>query len=586
MGQSLVKPNRTQFTDLDGLAAMVADGDVFGVGGHHFARLPIALLRAMGQRKVRDLRYTAWAGGLPLEMLLEADAVASIDLCFSSLDIFGLPPRFRAAAESGRLPVRDWTALAMIQALRAAQQNLPSLPFQLPAGSAMMRRVPDAITAADPVSGAPIGVIPALRLDTLALHAPRADADGNVQIIGAKALDLAMAGAARKVLVTVDEIVPAGGLASGGRQTILLRNQVSAVAVVSGGAWPSSCLPFYAADYAALSAAFDSTDPLHKSLALPMSGVPVYLRRAAAIRAADVRLAAPPVHAAPPAPTVDEIMAARIAVELDDECFASAGAVSPLANVAYRLAKATHAPKMIIATLSCGHLDIAPSPMLLSLLESLDAETAVAHAGGDETYSAFYQAGAVTHEIIAAAQIDRQGRVNNLAINRAKGGFIRLPGQGGMADVANMHRDYVLYVTRHSPLTLVEAVDFASSGRGLLSGEERSTAGYRTGRALVFTDLCVFRLDSALRQLIVAETMPGVSRARIAEATGFPAVFAPNCVETPMPSGETLGILRHRIDPLGLRRLEFTGTRERGRLIAEILAADRAMVDRLTGDAA
>ena len=50
-------------------------------------------------------------------------------------------------------------------------------------------------------------------------------------------------------------------------------------------------------------------------------------------------------------------------------------------------------PDMIIATFSCGHLDIAPSPMILSLIESLDAETAVAHAGGDDSYSAFYQAG-------------------------------------------------------------------------------------------------------------------------------------------------------------------------------------------------
>ena len=54
----------------------------------------------------------------------------------------------------------------MIQALRAGQQNLPSLPFQLPAGSDMMERIPGAITADDPISGQPVGVIPQLRLDT------------------------------------------------------------------------------------------------------------------------------------------------------------------------------------------------------------------------------------------------------------------------------------------------------------------------------------------------------------------------------------------------------------------------------------
>ena len=103
------------------------------------------------------------------------------------------------------MPVRDWTALAMIQALRAAQANLPSLPFQLPAGSDMMARIPGAKEAADPLDGGRSASIPALRLDTVVLHAQRADESGNVQILGPRALDLAMVGAARKVLVTVEE---------------------------------------------------------------------------------------------------------------------------------------------------------------------------------------------------------------------------------------------------------------------------------------------------------------------------------------------------------------------------------------------
>ena len=192
------------------------------------------MLRAIGRSGIKDLRYVSWAGGLPLELLLEAGAVAEIDICFSSLDIFGLPPRFRAAAETNALPVRDWTALAMIQALRAAQQNLPSMPFQLPEGSDMLARMPDAKIVRDPVNGAEIGIIPALRLDTFVVHAQRADESGNVQIIGPRALDFAMAGAARQVLVTVEEIVPVGALRNDGRQSILTRNQVSAIAAVAG----------------------------------------------------------------------------------------------------------------------------------------------------------------------------------------------------------------------------------------------------------------------------------------------------------------------------------------------------------------
>ncbi|MER8689890.1 CoA-transferase [Mesorhizobium sp. M0895] len=577
---SLVKPNRPRFTDVEGLAAMVGGGDVFGVGGHHFARLPIALLRAIARLGVRDLRYVCWAGGLPLELLLEANAVAEIDLCFSSLDIFGLPPRFRAAAETNAVPVRDWTALAMIQALRAAQQNLPSMPFQLPQGSDMPARVPGAIAAPDPVDGITTGVIPALRLDTFVVHAQRADESGNVQIIGPRALDFAMAGAARQVLVTVEEIVPVGALRHAGRQNILTRNQVSAIALAPGGAYPASCLPFYVTDYQALAGALAAKEiPLADSLSVPSEGVPERVQDAAKVRAETVLAMPGLVHGEKKA-SIDEIIAARIAAELDNESFASAGAVSPLANVAYRLAKATHAPDMIIATMSCGHLDIAPSPMILSLIESLDCETAVAHAGGDDTYSTYYQAGAVTHEIVGAAQVDRRGRVNTIALRKRDGSLIRLPGQGGMADVANMHRDYLLYVPRHSPQSLVDTVEIASSARGLLTEAERDPMGYRTGAALVFTDLCIFRLDRESRQLVIVETMPGVTRQQIQDVTGFALTFDADCREVPLPSNETLDILRNRIDPLGLRRLEFVSAKERGALIAEILAADRLMVER------
>ncbi|MER8379262.1 CoA-transferase [Mesorhizobium sp. M0142] len=576
---SLIKPNRPRFTDVEGLAAMVGGGDVFGVGGHHFARLPIALLRAIARLGVRDLRYVCWAGGLPLELLLEANAVAEIDLCFSSLDIFGLPPRFRAAAETNAVPIRDWTALAMIQALRAAQQNLPSMPFQLPQGSDMLARVPGAIAAPDPVDGITTGVIPALRLDTFVVHAQRADQSGNVQIIGPRALDFAMAGAARQVLVTVEEIVPVGALRHDGRQSILTRNQVSAIALAPGGAYPASCLPFYVTDYQALAAAAAKEIPLADSLSVPSEGVPERVQDAAKVRAETVLAMPGLVHGEKKA-SIDQIIAARIAAELDNDSFASAGAVSPLANVAYRLAKATHAPDMIIATMSCGHLDIAPSPMILSLIESLDCGTAVAHAGGDDTYSTYYQAGAVTHEIVGAAQVDRRGRVNTIALRKRDGSLIRLPGQGGMADVANMHRDYLLYIPRHSPQSLVDTVEIASSARGLLTEAERDPMGYRTGAALVFTDLRIFRLDRESRQLVIVETMPGVTRQQIQDVTGFALTFDADCREVPLPSNETLDILRNRIDPLGLRRLEFVSAKERGALIAEILAADRLMVER------
>lgn len=561
------------FDTLDALVARIPEGARLTVGGHHFARLPIAALLAFCRGPARGVDWFGWGGGLPLEMLLEAGKVARIDLCFSSLDIFGLPPRFRAVAEGREVPVADWPALAMIGALEAGMRNLPWMPVQLPVGSDMAARCLGVET--DPEAPG-FGRVRAVQPDVALIHAPYADAAGNVAIYGARALDVLVAGAARQVLVTVDEVVPSGALAGMGRMTVIPRTMVTAIAHVPGGAYPASSLPHYVTDWAAVRRVVEAESPRAALESLPP--IPEDVRRAA--RA--TRVPAMPRAAQTGPATMAEIMAVRLSRLLDDTSFASAGAVSPLANVAYRLAKATHAPGLTLTTFTAGHVDVPGAPLTLSLYEAVDAAGAAAHAGGEDTYAAWYQAGRVSHEIIGAAQVDRRGRVNNLELVKPSGAPLRLAGQGGMADVANMHAHSVLYVTRHSPQSVVAEVRIASSARGL-HGAARAAAGYREGRVIVLTNLCLFAFNEAADELVVAERMPGASREEIVAATGFAPRFADPCPEMPLPDAATLRVLRERVDPLGLRRLEFVPARERAALLDEILAADRAILRAAAG---
>ncbi|RVT82735.1 CoA-transferase [Rhodobacteraceae bacterium CCMM004] len=583
---SLVKPNRPRVCTLEALADQVRSGDRISIGGHHFARLPMAMIGALAARGLSDLRYLSWAGGLPLEVLLEADAVAEIDICFSSLDIFGLAPRFRKAVESGRVPMNDWPALALISAFRAREQNLPFLPMQVPRGASVMDRCPAMHPYTDPVSGRDLALVEAREIDVFLMHAARADASGNVELYGAQALDKVQAGAAARVLVTVEEIVPTGALGRDGRSVVIPRNKVTAIAEVPGGAYPCSCLPYYVNDWSALRRLADAAPgDLRATVEALGRDVPARLQRAARVPLAAItpeRFQPGAVDADAPA-TVDEIMAVRIARTMDNDCYASAGAVSPLGNVAYRFAKLTHAPDLIITTLSGGHVDIAPGTMSLSLVETMDAASAVQMTGGEDTYWVAYQGGFVTHEIVGTAQIDAQGRTNTLEITKPSGGKLRLPGQGGMSDVANMHRDFVIYVPRHSPAALVETVEVVSAGRGVLDAQDRIAEGYRPGDVMLFTNLCMFRHDPAAGQLVVIETMPGVTREEIVAQTGFQVIFADDCTEVTAPSAEDLFALRYHVDPLGLRRLEFVGARDRAALLDDILARDRRATDRVIG---
>ena len=121
--------NRPRFLDLPDLAALVPSGVRLGIGGFHFSRLPIALVQEVARRGVCDLDYVSWGGSLGLELLLDAGAVRSMALCFNSLDVFGLAPRFRRVVEEGSVPLEEWTALGMMQGFHAAQHGVPSMPF-------------------------------------------------------------------------------------------------------------------------------------------------------------------------------------------------------------------------------------------------------------------------------------------------------------------------------------------------------------------------------------------------------------------------------------------------------------------------
>ena len=201
-----------ELVTLDELAERVPNGARLGIGGVHLSRLPIALIQKIAALGRNDFTFISWGGGLALELLLEAGAVRKLVFCFSSLDIFGLSPRFREALEKNTIEVEEWSALAMIQGLHAAHFNLPEMPFQLPHGSDLMSLGEFWMQGESSFAKQPIGLARRLEVDVLLLHAQRADAAGNIEIQGARGFDLSLLGAAAKTLVTVEEVVKTGDL--------------------------------------------------------------------------------------------------------------------------------------------------------------------------------------------------------------------------------------------------------------------------------------------------------------------------------------------------------------------------------------
>ena len=570
-----------KFITLNNLSEYIKNGTSIGIGGHHFARLPIALINELLKKNPKDLEFISWSGGLALELFLQKQSIKKMQICFSSLDIFGLAPSFRKICEEQSIEVVDWSALGLIKALRAGQQNLDTEIFQFPWGSNLPEKTNYCRKYLDPHTSKTFAIVPPLKIDNFLLHATRADEDGNVEIHGPRALDTIMAGASKNVLVTVDEIVSRQTLINEQKGSLISKNFITAISHCNFGAYPTSSVPYYITDYEDLSESFKSS-PI-------ILGKKIKKNKSFVKKANKLKPKQFVQHfknkknrvSVQGKPTSDEIMAFALSKEYNNESLCSSGAVSPLANVSYFLAKKTHAPKLMLTTMTYGHHDVDFRPMTISFSEVLDRQSCVNYWGGDDSYSIYYQNGQITHEVIGAAQIDRFGDVNNIEIKKKSGGLLRLPGQGGMADVANLHQNFICYVTKHSKLSFVNKVDYVSAGRGVFQDEDRKKAGLKPGKVKIFTNLCVFEKSFKTGLLEVVSIHHGVFKNEIESNTGFKVVYAKNCIITPKPTNRELKILREEVDPLNIRKLEFVSGEDRMKLFKEILQKEKELIRKI-----
>jgi len=101
-----------------------------------------------------------------------------------------------------------------------------------------------------PFDGQRVVLLPALRPEVALIHAHRADEEGNVQMWGHLGDARWACWAARKVIVSVEEIVPSEVIRSDPSRTIVPGFRVSAVVHMPFGAHPSGITGYYDFDYA------------------------------------------------------------------------------------------------------------------------------------------------------------------------------------------------------------------------------------------------------------------------------------------------------------------------------------------------
>lgn len=236
--------------------APITSGASIALGGSLLRRQPNAAVRHLIARGISDLTIMTWAGTTAVDMLAAADAIRRYEGIYVGLFSYGLAPNFRRGVESGHIEVRDFSETAMVARLRAAAQGLRFLPIKTLFGSDIAARNPEQIkTFSCPFSGEPLQAVEAADTDFTIIHGYAGDKYGNVQwpvVRDSDDMDQPFAAAAKRLIVTVEKIIPHEEVKQQPTLTYIPGHWVEAIAEVPYGAHPVACDTYYDEDDAHL----------------------------------------------------------------------------------------------------------------------------------------------------------------------------------------------------------------------------------------------------------------------------------------------------------------------------------------------
>jgi glutaconate CoA-transferase subunit A len=215
---------------------------------------PMALARAIIRKGVRALHLLCVpTGGWVADLLIGAGCVATVQGGGVSLGEYGSAPNFVRAIRSGAVRPLDTTCPAVYSALQAAEKGIPFMPIRGLIGSDILRYRPDYLTTENPFApGEPLVLVPAIRPDLALIHAPLADAEGNVWVWRQHELRT-LAHAALRTVATVEAFHPASLPADPRYDAALIPAlYIAGVAPAPGGARPLAMAGHYGEDRAAL----------------------------------------------------------------------------------------------------------------------------------------------------------------------------------------------------------------------------------------------------------------------------------------------------------------------------------------------
>jgi glutaconate CoA-transferase subunit A len=230
----------------DAVAAHLHDGDSVAMEG--FTHLiPFAAGHEVIRQQRKRLTLIRMTPDLIYDQLIGMGCAEKLVFSWGGNPGVGSLHRLRDAVENGwpqPLALEEHSHAAMANAYEAGAANLSFAMFRGYKGVDLPKVNPTIRSVTCPYTGEVLATVPAIRPDVTIIHALRADRAGNVLLEGIVGVQKEAVLAAKRAIVTVEEVVDDFGPRSA-NAVILPAWTIAAISIVPGGAYPSYAHGYY-----------------------------------------------------------------------------------------------------------------------------------------------------------------------------------------------------------------------------------------------------------------------------------------------------------------------------------------------------
>lgn len=223
----------------EAIQKFVMDGNLVAMGGFGHVRVSMAAIYEIIRQQKRNLVMAGKTAVQDVDLLVAAGCVDRVEVAYSfGHELRGLSPASRRAVEKGQCRVVAETSNAGYQwRFLAAAMGIPFIPSRNLLGTDTFEKS-SAKTITDPWSGKPVCLLPACYPDVALFHVHRCDRFGNAQVDGIIVEDFELSRAARRLILTTEEIVDEELIRQNPDRTAIPFFLVDAVVEVPYGAHP------------------------------------------------------------------------------------------------------------------------------------------------------------------------------------------------------------------------------------------------------------------------------------------------------------------------------------------------------------